>query len=185
MPMCGLAGILCFDPDAIVTARELEPMVAALTPRGPDGTGYHTEPGIGLGHARLSIIDLEGGDQPIHNEDEHHLDGLQRRDLQLRRTARRPRTRGHRFYTHSDTEVIVHLYEEYGDDFVTHLNGQFAIALWDAPRRRLLLARDRPGIRPCTTAAGTATAVRLRGQGAVAGDEVPRRNSIPRHSTSS
>ena len=61
--MCGLAGILCFDPDATVTERELEPMVAALAPRGPDGTGFHTEPGIGLGHARLSIIDLETGHQ--------------------------------------------------------------------------------------------------------------------------
>lgn len=148
MPMCGLAGILCFDPDAIVTKRELEPMVAALRPRGPDGTGYHTEPGIGLGHARLSIIDIEGGDQPIHNEAETvwtAFNGEIFNYVELRRDLEQ---RGHRFYTHTDTEVIVHLYEEYGDNFATHMNGQFAIALWDRPRRRLLLVRDRPGILP-------------------------------------
>lgn len=148
MPMCGLAGILCFDPDAIVTARELEPMVAALKPRGPDGTGYHTEPGIGLGHARLSIIDIEGGDQPIHNEARTVwtvFNGEIFNYVELRRDLEQ---RGHRFYTHTDTEVIVHLYEEYGDDFASHMNGQFAIALWDRPRRRLLLVRDRPGILP-------------------------------------
>ncbi|MEZ5561572.1 MAG: asparagine synthase (glutamine-hydrolyzing) [Gammaproteobacteria bacterium] len=146
--MCGLAGILCFDSEAIVTARELEPMVAALAPRGPDGTGYHTEPGIGLGHARLSIIDIEGGDQPIHNETKTIwtvFNGEIFNYVELRRDLEQ---RGHRFYTHTDTEVIVHLYEEYGDGFATHMNGQFAIALWDAPRRRLLLVRDRPGILP-------------------------------------
>lgn len=146
--MCGLAGILYFDPNAIVTAGELEPMVAALTPRGPDGTGYYTAPGIGLGHARLSIIDIEGGDQPIHNEAKTVwtvFNGEIFNYVELRRDLEQ---RGHRFYTQTDTEVIVHLYEEYGDDFATHMNGQFAIALWDAPRRRLLLVRDRPGILP-------------------------------------
>jgi asparagine synthase (glutamine-hydrolysing) len=146
--MCGLAGILHLDGGGSVSRRELEPMVAALASRGPDGTGYHTEPGLGLGHARLSIIDLEGGDQPIHNEDRTVwtvFNGEIFNYLELRADLER---RGHRFYTHTDTEVIVHLYEEYGDDFPSHMNGQFAIALWDAPRRRLLLVRDRPGILP-------------------------------------
>jgi asparagine synthase (glutamine-hydrolysing) len=146
--MCGLAGILYLDGEGAVTRRDLEPMVAALATRGPDGTGYYTEPGLGLGHARLSIIDLEGGDQPIHNEDRTLwivFNGEIFNYLELRTELER---RGHRFYTHTDTEVIVHLYEEHGDDFPSHLNGQFAIALWDAPRHRLLLVRDRPGILP-------------------------------------
>ena len=146
--MCGLAGILYLEGDGVVTRRELEPMVAALAPRGPDGTGYYTEPGLGLGHARLSIIDLAGGDQPIHNEDQTVwtvFNGEIFNYVELRAELEK---RGHRFYTHTDTEVIVHAYEEYGDDFPGHLNGQFAIALWDAPRRRLLLVRDRPGILP-------------------------------------
>lgn len=146
--MCGLTGILCFDPNGVVTTTELQPMVAALATRGPDGTGFHTAAGIGLGHARLSIIDLEGGAQPIHNETGTVwtvFNGEIFNYVELRRNLE---ARGHRFYTHTDTEVIVHLYEEYGDEFVTRMNGQFAIALWDAPRRRLLLIRDRPGILP-------------------------------------
>ncbi len=146
--MCGLAGILQLDDSAPVGRRELKAMVAALAPRGPDGTGYYTAPGIGLGHARLSIIDLAGGDQPIHNEDRSVwtvFNGEIFNYVELRTDLKR---RGHTFYTQSDTEVIVHLYEEYGDDFPTHLNGQFAIALWDTKRRRLLLVRDRPGILP-------------------------------------
>lgn len=146
--MCGLAGMLYTDPAAPVSAGELAAMVAPLRPRGPDGTGFYTAPGIGLGHARLSIIDLTGGDQPIHNEDRSVwtvFNGEIFNYLELRESLER---RGHRFATRTDTEVIVHLYEEYGDDFVGHLNGQFAIALWDSARRRLLLIRDRPGILP-------------------------------------
>ncbi|NGP53681.1 asparagine synthase (glutamine-hydrolyzing) [Thioalkalivibrio sp. XN8] len=146
--MCGLAGILHLEGDGIVTRRELEPMVAALAPRGPDGTGYYTEPGIGLGHARLSIIDLAGGDQPIHNEDQTVWTVFNGEIFNYVELRAELETRGHCFYTQTDTEVIVHAYEEYGDDFPSHLNGQFAIALWDAPRRRLLLVRDRPGILP-------------------------------------
>ncbi|WP_040730834.1 asparagine synthase (glutamine-hydrolyzing) [Thiocapsa marina] len=146
--MCGLAGILRLDDDNVVGRLEIEPMVAELTPRGPDGTGYYSAAGIGLGHARLSIIDLEGGGQPIHNEDRTVwtvFNGEIFNYVELRRDLER---RGHRFYTHSDTEVIVHLYDEYGDDFPGRMNGQFAIALWDTRRRRLLLVRDRPGILP-------------------------------------
>jgi asparagine synthase (glutamine-hydrolysing) len=105
-------------------------------------------PGIGLVHRRLSIIDLEGGRQPMGNEDDSIrvvFNGEIFNYVELRRDLE---IRGHRFYTQSDTEVIVHLYEEHGEDFVLPLNGQFAIALWDARERRLLLARDRTGIRP-------------------------------------
>ena len=110
---------------------------------------------VGMAHARLSIIDLAGGGQPIHNEDKSVwivFNGEIFNYLELRRDLEK---RGHSFYTHSDTEVIVHLYEEHGDDFVAHLNGQFAIALWDSRKERLVLARDRTGIRPlfyCQTA---------------------------------
>lgn len=123
-------------------------MLAPLQSRGPDGNGFQLDRDIGLAHARLSIIDLEGGAQPIYNEDRTIstvFNGEIFNYIELRRLLRE---RGHSFYTESDTEVIVHLYEEFGDDFVSHLNGQFAIALWDAPRRKLLLVRDRPGILP-------------------------------------
>ena len=123
-------------------------MIGAIRHRGPDGFGFHETAQAGLAHARLSIIDLSTGDQPIRNEDGTVwvvFNGEIFNYIELRRDLE---ARGHRFYTHSDTEVIVHLYEEHGLEFVAQLNGQFAIALWDAPRRRFVLARDRVGIRP-------------------------------------
>jgi asparagine synthase (glutamine-hydrolysing) len=123
-------------------------MVTALRHRGPDGQRVHLDAPVGLGHARLSIIDIACGTQPIHNEDRSVcvvFNGEIFNYVELRQTLV---AQGHRFSTESDTEVIVHLYEQHGDDFVQHLNGQFAIALWDRRRRRLVLARDRVGIRP-------------------------------------
>ena len=123
-------------------------MVRAIRHRGPDDEGYHVAPGIGLGHARLSIIDVQGGKQPIHNEDQSIwicYNGEVFNYVELRADLEK---RGHKFYTSTDTEVIVHLYEEHGVEFVQQLNGQFAIALWDANRQRLLLVRDRVGILP-------------------------------------
>ncbi len=131
-------------------------MISQLHHRGPDGYGTYLKGNIGLAHARLSIIDLEGGSQPIHNEDSSVwvvFNGEIFNYIELRKSLE---ALGHSFYTHSDTEVIVHLYEEHGDSFVQFLNGQFAIALWDDIRKRLVLARDRVGIRPLfyTTANG-------------------------------
>jgi asparagine synthase (glutamine-hydrolysing) len=146
--MCGIAGVFHFDRARAPERAPLERMVNAISHRGPDGTGYHLEPGVGLGHARLSIIDLGGGAQPIHNEDSTvwiSYNGEVFNYIELRSFLEQ---RGHQFYTHSDTEVIVHLYEELGDRFVEELNGQFAFALWDRNRRRLLLVRDRTGILP-------------------------------------
>ena len=123
-------------------------MIAALHHRGPDGCGALVDGSIGLGHARLSIIDLAGGAQPMGNEDERIqvvFNGEIFNYVELRRNLV---AKGHSFRTASDTEVLVHLYEQHGDDFVSHLNGQFAIALWDGIRKRLVLARDRVGIRP-------------------------------------
>jgi asparagine synthase (glutamine-hydrolysing) len=145
--MCGLAGQWHPEPRPVDIGR-LQSMTRALTHRGPDAEGYFTAPGIGLGHRRLSIIDLAGGAQPLSNEDHSiHVafNGEIFNYLELRETLL---GRGHQFRTHSDTETLVHLYEDHGLDFVDHLNGQFAIALWDGPRRRLLLVRDRVGIRP-------------------------------------
>jgi asparagine synthase (glutamine-hydrolysing) len=146
--MCGIAGIFALGRGEPVHRAELDAMIAALHHRGPDGRGVFLAPGIGLAHARLSIIDIGGGAQPIHNEDgalQLVFNGEIFNYLEIRQDLERL---GHRFYTDSDTEVIVHLYEEHGDDFVHALNGQFAIALWDARQRRLVLARDRTGIRP-------------------------------------
>jgi len=146
--MCGVAGILSLANSSPPSRDELEAMIAQLHHRGPDGNGIYLDGPIGLAHSRLSIIDLAGGHQPIHNEDQTvwvSFNGEIFNYLELRRELER---HDHRFYTHSDTEVIVHLYEQYGDDFVEHLNGQFAIALWDLKRQRLLLVRDRVGIRP-------------------------------------
>lgn len=154
--MCGIAGFFG-TPTAHGAARAtLERMIHTLHHRGPDGYGFHVGDGVGLAHARLSIIDLATGDQPIHNERQTVwtvFNGEIFNYVELRHALE---ALGHRFYTHSDTEVIVHLYEQYGDDFVAHLNGQFAIALWDDEQRRLVLARDRAGIRPLfhTRAAG-------------------------------
>lgn len=146
--MCGLAGILNRGDGAQPQRAELAAMIANLQHRGPDGFGFFNDGAIGLAHARLSIIDLAGGDQPVFNEDKTVctvFNGEIFNYIELRRDLV---ARGHRFYTQSDTEVIVHLYEEYGREFVQHLNGQFAIALWDKRTRRLVLARDRAGIRP-------------------------------------
>lgn len=146
--MCGIAGILNLSPGPLPARDALTAMIESLRHRGPDGFGFYSDSDIGLAHARLSIIDLEGGRQPIHNEDRTVwvvFNGEIFNYVELRADLQR---RGHHFYTRSDTEVIVHAYETYGDDFVRELNGQFAIALWDSRRRRLLLARDRTGIRP-------------------------------------
>ena len=141
-------------------------MTDAVAHRGPDAAGYHLAPGIGLGHRRLSIIDLSTGDQPLANEDGTGLDRLQRRDLQLRRGPRASSiAHGHRFRTSSDTEVIVHGYEQWGERCVDRFRGMFAFAVWDSAARRLLLARDRLGVKPLYYA-------ELPGRGIVFGSEL-------------
>jgi asparagine synthase (glutamine-hydrolysing) len=146
--MCGISGILDLAGTSPPSDGELSAMIRQLHHRGPDGFGTYRTHRVGLAHARLSIIDIAGGTQPIHNEDKTVwvvFNGEIFNYIELRRDLER---QGHAFYTHSDTEVIVHLYEQYGEQFVAHLNGQFAIALWDVTRQRLVLARDRTGIRP-------------------------------------
>lgn len=144
--MCGIAGRLNWN--APIDPSQLAAMIGRLHHRGPDGHGFYNQGPIGLAHARLRIIDLSSGDQPMCNEDGTVwvvFNGEIFNYLELRADLLR---RGHRLSTQSDTEVLVHLYEDYGDALVDHLNGQFAFALWDTARQRLLLARDRTGIRP-------------------------------------
>jgi asparagine synthase (glutamine-hydrolysing) len=145
--MCGIAGLMSLDerPVSLVDVRR---MCAALFHRGPDEDGYYLGSHVGLGMRRLRIIDLETGSQPVRNEDGTVwvvLNGEIYNYRQLRRGLERT---GHRFYTASDTETIVHLYEEQGVRCVESLRGMFAFALWDERRRQLLLARDRLGIKP-------------------------------------
>ena len=145
--MCGIAGIFNLD-GAAVAPESLQGMIRMLAHRGPDDTGFHTENGVGLAHARLSIIDLAGGQQPMCNEDSSlwiTFNGEIFNYLELREELL---AKGHRFATRSDTEVILHLYEERGEDCVQYLNGQWAFAIWDNQRRRLFLSRDRLGVRP-------------------------------------
>jgi asparagine synthase (glutamine-hydrolysing) len=144
--MCGIAGTV--DLDGPVDEGALRRMCDAMVHRGPDARGIHVEPGVGLGSQRLAIIDVAGGDQPIFNEDGTVavvLNGEIYNFPELRADLER---RGHRFATRSDTEVLVHLYEDHGRDLVDHLRGMFAFALWDRRRRTLLLGRDRVGKKP-------------------------------------
>jgi len=146
--MCGIAGIFDLKDGRNVSIDCLKAMINMIHHRGPDGTGFKLFDGAGLAHARLSIIDLQTGDQPIHNEDRTIwtiFNGEIFNYIELRNELI---NKGHKFYTKSDTEVIVHLYEEYGIDFVNRLNGQFAISLYDTRNKRLLLIRDRIGIVP-------------------------------------
>ena len=146
--MCGITGQLNFDVDRPVHRDDLAAMVQTLVHRGPDGAGYHLNGNAGLGMRRLAVIDLDTGEQPIYNEDRTVMTVFNGEIYNYRELRRDLQQRGHHFYTESDTEVIVHLYEEYGVDFPQRLNGMFAIALWDERRQRLLLTRDHLGIKP-------------------------------------
>lgn len=146
--MCGIAGIYAVKTNRPVERALLAKMAGTLNHRGPDEHGFHVGGGIGLAHTRLSIIDLSGGSQPIYNEDRSLcvvFNGEIFNYIELREVLEK---KGHRFYTRSDTEVIVHMYEEYGRECFNRFNGQFAIALWDDRNRELILARDRVGVRP-------------------------------------
>src|SRR4051812_35318385 len=146
--MCGIAGVLYAERDRPADPAVLKAMGDAIAHRGPDAEGFWAEPGLGLVHRRLSIIDLGGGDQPIGNED-GSVQVVFNGEIYNYQTLRSGlEAQGHRFRTHSDTEVLVHLYEEHGERLVEHLRGMFAFALWDRGRKRLLLARDRLGIKP-------------------------------------
>jgi asparagine synthase (glutamine-hydrolysing) len=146
--MCGIAGIAAFRGARGPNRELIHAMCETIVHRGPNDEGIHVEGGVGLGMRRLSIIDLGGGRQPIWNEDRTVLTVFNGEIYNYRELRRELEARGHRFQTHSDTEVIVHGYEEYGSGFPAYLNGMFAIALHDTRRKRLVLARDHIGIKP-------------------------------------
>ncbi len=145
--MCGIYGILRLD-DAPVPAEALAPMARLTEHRGPDDQGVHADGPCAIGMRRLSIIDLAGGHQPLSNADGTLWLVANGEIYNFRELRRDLEAHGHRFKTGSDCETILHLYAEHGDDCVRHLNGMFAFALWDARRRRLVIARDRLGIKP-------------------------------------
>lgn len=146
--MCGIFGIVRFDNNDSVDPFVIETMGRQLGHRGPDDEGVFLDGNMGLGHRRLSIIDRSGGRQPMFNEDESAVVVLNGEIYNYRDLVRDLTARGHRFRTRSDTETIVHGYEEFGLDVVQHLRGMFGFAIWDRRLRRLLIARDRLGEKP-------------------------------------
>jgi asparagine synthase (glutamine-hydrolysing) len=146
--MCRIAGKFNFNPQQPVARERLAAMTGVVAHRGPDADGCYVGDGIGLGHRRLRIIDLSTGDQPLTNET-HAIRVVCNGEIYNFTDIRTElETCGHRFRTHSDTEVIVHAYQQWGDAAVDRFRGMFAFALWDEPKRRLLLVRDRLGVKP-------------------------------------
>ncbi len=177
--MCGIAGLMRWDGPA-PTAADAHAMCDVMVHRGPDDEGLYVGDGVALGMRRLSIIDLATGHQPVRNEDGTVWVVFNGEIYNFKELRRDLEGRGHRFYTTSDTETIVHLYEDYGADAVTHLRGMFAFAVWDTRRRQLLVARDRLGIKPlfyATLPGGFAFASELKSLLQVPG--VERRLSWP------
>lgn len=146
--MCGIAGMIGIEPGYRAEAADVHQMCQTIVHRGPDDEGIYVHGRAGLGMRRLSIIDLSTGHQPIHNEEQNLWVVFNGEIYNFPELRPELEARGHRFYTNSDTEVIVHLYEEYGIECVKKLRGMFALALWDQRKEKLLLARDRFGKKP-------------------------------------
>ena len=148
--MCGIVGIFAYRTKEPVDRKLLVQTTDLLSHRGPDGFGYHYDNayGVGLGHRRLSIIDLDTGDQPMCNEDGSIWIVFNGEIYNFRELRQELLRRGHRFHSKSDTEVLLHAYEEYGDDCVQRFNGIFAFGIWDRAKNRMLLARDHFGVKP-------------------------------------
>ncbi len=147
--MCGICGVAGADPGAPpVDFGCLQLMTEVITHRGPDEDGYYLGPGAALGMRRLSVIDLEASHQPLTNEDGTVVCVFNGEIFNFRALRQRLLAGGHQLRTMGDTETIVHLYEDYSEDFPRQLHGMFAIAVWDTRRRKLLLARDRLGVKP-------------------------------------
>lgn len=145
--MCGITGMMVFD-ESIPETHVLKRMTDVIVHRGPDDSGYWTDPGIGLAFRRLSIIDLKEGHQPLSNEDDSVWITFNGEIYNYKTLRSQLIDRGHIFKTHTDTEIIVHLYEEHGEDCVKHLRGMFTFAIWDRSKRQLFIARDHFGIKP-------------------------------------
>lgn len=146
--MCGIVGIFDLSGSSEIDREQLSKMNETQFHRGPDEGGLHTEPGVGLGHRRLSIIDLSSGQQPLFNEDNSVVVVYNGEIYNFKKLMAELKKRGHIFRTHCDTEVIVHAWEEWGDECVNHFRGMFAFAIWDRKKQTLFIARDRLGIKP-------------------------------------
>ena len=146
--MCGIAGFAGFQTPIEESTRQLQAMCDAIRHRGPDSAGYHVADGVALGMRRLSIIDVGGGLQPIYNEDGSVVVVFNGEIYNHHALRQELEASGHTFRTHSDTEVLVHLYEELGVEMVSRLRGMFAFAIWDSRDGSLLIARDRTGMKP-------------------------------------
>ncbi|MBV8843469.1 MAG: asparagine synthase (glutamine-hydrolyzing) [Bryobacterales bacterium] len=152
--MCAICGILNFDLAKPVDAALIRRMTRVLSHRGPDDEGFYIRSGVGLGHRRLSVIDLDSGQQPIFNEDRSAVIVFNGEVYNYQELATELEAAGHSFETRSDTETILHAYEDYGESCVDRLRGMFAFAIWDARERRLFIARDRLGKKPLYYYAG-------------------------------
>ena len=146
--MCGITGIVDMRGERPIDEPLLRAMNGVIGHRGPDGDGFHFEPGVGFGHRRLSIIDLEGGKQPLYNEDHTVVVTYNGEIFNFMEVERELLQRGHTFRTRSDTEVIVHAWEEWGVECLKRFNGMFAFAVWDRRAKTLFIARDRLGVKP-------------------------------------
>ena len=146
--MCGFAGIVYFDRERRVSRELLDAMCDTIVHRGPDDRGLYVDGTAGLGSTRLSIIDVAGGHMPLSNEDGSIWIAFNGEVYNFQSLRRRLQGAGHRFASQTDTEAIVHLYEEEGLNFPKSLSGMFGLAIWDSRRRRLILARDHVGIKP-------------------------------------
>src|SRR5262245_44318539 len=146
--MCGIAGIVKLNPEELVDEARLKRMRDVLRHRGPDGEGLWIEGPVGLGHRRLAIVDVTGGQQPMSNGDGSVWITYNGEVYNHPELKARLEQSGRRYRTRSDTETVLHLYDQHGERCVEHLRGMFAFALWDRRRRRLFIARDRLGIKP-------------------------------------
>src|SRR5436190_21628854 len=146
--MCGIAGWVNLTKSKDVRGQReavLHSMCETIVHRGPNSEGLWLDETVALGMRRLSIIDLTTGDQPVFSEDKSIVVMMNGELYNYREVRAELEKKGHKFVTQTDTEIVPHLYQEYGDDFVDHINGMFAISLWDTRRKRLVLARDRYG----------------------------------------
>src|SRR5438045_2057933 len=147
--MCGITGWANLDKNSNDHSEDiLHRMCERIIHRGPDSEGIWMDDTVALGMRRLSIIDLKTGDQPVFSEDKSVIVMMNGELYNYREVRSDLEKRGHKFATQTDTEIVPHLYQEYGEDFIDHLNGMFAISLWDTRRKRLVLARDRYGEKP-------------------------------------
>ena len=146
--MCGIAGLFYSDAHTIPEILQIQAMTDAISYRGPDGEGFHLEPGLALGHRRLAIIDPAGGHQPMYNQNRTVTIVFNGEIYNFENVRHKLENLGYVFQTHCDTETIIHAWEEYGEACVDHLSGMFAFALWDSTQKQLFCARDRLGKKP-------------------------------------